>query len=79
MNEAIQITIGGVLLGSIFAILALGFSLVYRITGVINLSQGAFCILAAMIMYSLQESLGWPAVAAAPWGPILWSYAARPG
>jgi branched-chain amino acid transport system permease protein len=68
MNEAIQIVVGGVLLGSIFAILALGFSLVYRVTGVINLSQGAFCILAAMIMYSLQTSLGWPVLVAAAGG-----------
>ncbi|TAK47230.1 MAG: hypothetical protein EPO23_12385 [Xanthobacteraceae bacterium] len=60
MNEAIQIAIGGVLLGSIYAMLALGFSLVYRITGVINLSQGAFCVLAALTMYSLNVTFGMP-------------------
>lgn len=60
MNQAIQIVIGGLLQGSVFAVLALGFSLVYRVTGVINLSQGAFCVLGALIMYTLQETLAWP-------------------
>jgi branched-chain amino acid transport system permease protein len=64
MTEVVQIVIGGLLQGSIFAILALGFSLVYRVTGVVNLSQGAFCIVAAMTMYSLEMQFGWPALAA---------------
>lgn len=64
MSEGIQIVVGGLLQGSVYAILALGFSLVYRVTGVINLSQGAFCIIAAMTMYSLEVTFHWPAVAA---------------
>ena len=60
MNQFIQIVIGGLLQGSVFAVVALGFSLVYRVTGVINLSQGAFCVVGALIMYSLQVELGWP-------------------
>jgi len=65
MNEAVQIIIGGLLQGSIFAMLALGFFLVYRVTGVINLAQGAFCVLAALSMHTLQFSMGWPALPAA--------------
>ena len=42
-----SIIIGGLLQGSVFAIIALGFALVFRVTGVINLSQGAFCIVGA--------------------------------
>jgi len=64
MAQLIQIVIGGVLQGSIYAIVAVGFSLVYRVTGVINLAQGAFCVLAAMMMYSLEVTLGWPAATA---------------
>ena len=41
-QAAIQIVIGGLLQGSLFALVALGFALVFRMTGVINLSQGAF-------------------------------------
>ncbi len=54
MNQFIQIVIGGLLQGSVFAVVALGFSLVYRVTGVINLSQGAFCVVGALMMYTLQ-------------------------
>ena len=65
MEQAIQIIIGGLLQGSVFAIVALGFSLVFRVTGSINLSQGAFCILGALLMYSLEQSFGWPLALAA--------------
>src|SRR3954467_3251905 len=60
MNELTQIVIGGVLQGGVFALLALGFSMVYRVTGVINLAQGAFCVVGALTMYSLEVALGWP-------------------
>jgi len=60
-----SIIVGGLLQGSVFAIVALGFALVYRVTGVINLSQGAFCIVGALAMYTLEQTLGWPAPLAA--------------
>jgi branched-chain amino acid transport system permease protein len=65
VEQAIQTVIGGLLQGSVFAVVALGFSLVFRVTGAINLSQGAFCIVGALAMYSFQVSLGWPAWIAA--------------
>ena len=65
MEQAIQTIIGGLLQGSVFAVVALGFSLVFRVTGAINLSQGAFCIIGALAMYSFQVSLGWPVALAA--------------
>jgi len=63
--EFLQICIGGLVVGSIYAAIALGFSLVYRVTGAINLSQGGFAIIAAMIGYTLGVSFGWP-----PWVAI---------
>lgn len=65
MSEAVQIVIGGLLQGSVFAVVALGFSLVYRVTGVVNLSQGAFCVLGALLMYMLEVEYGLPAALAA--------------
>ncbi|HET7365266.1 MAG TPA: ABC transporter permease [Burkholderiales bacterium] len=65
MEQAAQILIGGILQGSVFGIVALGFTLVFRVTGAINLSQGAFCILAAYVMFSLERTAGWPPLAAA--------------
>jgi branched-chain amino acid transport system permease protein len=64
--EFVQIAIGGLVVGSIYAAIALGFSLVYRVTGAINLSQGGFAIIAAMIGYTLAVSWGWPLMAAIP-------------
>jgi branched-chain amino acid transport system permease protein len=66
MWEFVQICFGGLVVGSIYALIALGFSLVYRVTGVINLSQGGFAIIAAMIGYTLSVDLGWSLLAAMP-------------
>lgn len=43
----------------------MGFSLVFRVTNVVNLAQGAFCVLGAMGMYYFQVVFGWPLLAAA--------------
>jgi branched-chain amino acid transport system permease protein len=56
----VQVSIGGLLQGGVFAMVALGFAVVYRVTGVVNLSQGAFCVLGAMSMYFFQTVLQWP-------------------
>lgn len=65
MSGLVQIVIGGLLQGGVFAIVALGFSLVYRVTNVVNLAQGAFCVLGAMGMYYFQVEFGWPILPAA--------------
>jgi branched-chain amino acid transport system permease protein len=57
----VQILIGGLLQGSVFALVGLGISLVYRVTGTINLAQGAFCVLGAMMMYQFQLGFAWVA------------------
>jgi branched-chain amino acid transport system permease protein len=60
VNQFIQIVIGGLLQGSVFAMVALGFSLVYRVTGVLNLSQGGFCVVGALMMYTLEVDWALP-------------------
>lgn len=71
MNDVLQIGIGGIQQGCIYALLALGFSLVLRVTGVINLAQGGFCILGALLARTLQETWHWPLVAAVPVAVLL--------
>jgi branched-chain amino acid transport system permease protein len=66
MGHAAQIVIGGLVQGSVFAVIALGLSLIYRVTGIVNLAQGAFCILGALSLYTIEESWGWPAPLAIP-------------
>jgi branched-chain amino acid transport system permease protein len=65
VEQAAQIVIGGLVQGSVFAVVALGIALVYRVTGIINLAQGGFCILGALLYYSSVEQLGWPMPVAA--------------
>ena len=60
MAEFIQISIGGLLVGTIYALIALGFSLIYRVTGIVNLAQGGFAIIAALVGYSFSQSFGIP-------------------
>ena len=65
MREAVEIAVGGVLAGSVFALVAVGFTLVYNVMGVPNLAQGAFVVLGALSMYSLETQFRWPLLAAA--------------
>jgi len=65
LSSIVQVIIGGLLQGGVFAIVALGFSLVFRVTNVVNLSQGAFCVLGAMGMYYFQVVFDWPILLAA--------------
>jgi branched-chain amino acid transport system permease protein len=60
MTEFIQICLGGLVVGSVYGLIALGFSLVYRVSGAINLSQGGFSLLAALTAYTFGHSWGWP-------------------
>jgi branched-chain amino acid transport system permease protein len=60
MGQFAEILVGGILQGSVFAVVALGISLVFRVTGIINLVQGGFCIVGALALYSFQSDLGWP-------------------
>lgn len=78
MNQAAQIIIGGIVQGSVFALIALGLSLIYRVTGIINLAQGAFCIFGALLGYTFEVTFGWPmplAILAAVAGTTLFGLA----
>jgi branched-chain amino acid transport system permease protein len=57
MRDIAETIIGGLVVGSVYALIALGMSLIYSISKVINLSQGAFVVLAALTGVSFQHSL----------------------
>ncbi|MCK9920304.1 ABC transporter permease [Microbacteriaceae bacterium K1510] len=65
MHQLIQILVGGVFQGCMYALLAVGFSIVFRVTGVIGLAQGAFAIVGALVAHTLGMSYGVPIWAAA--------------
>lgn len=60
MAAFLQICIDGLVAGSVYAVVALGFSLVYRVSGAVNLAQGGFCLVAALTGHTFGESWGWP-------------------
>jgi branched-chain amino acid transport system permease protein len=51
----IQLTIDGIRGGSIYALMALGFVMVYSVTGIINFAQGEFVMLGAMICLTVNS------------------------
>jgi len=51
-----QIIINGILLGGFYALIGLGFSLVWGVTNIINLSHGAFALLGAYITYFMFQA-----------------------
>jgi branched-chain amino acid transport system permease protein len=64
--ELLQLAIAGLKNGSIYALLALGFTIVYAATNVINFAQGEFFMLGGMFAVFALKTLGLPLVAAVP-------------
>jgi branched-chain amino acid transport system permease protein len=62
----LQTLFGGLTAGSIYAMIALGFTLVYRSTTVINFAHGEFVMLGALIAISLVSGLQVPLYLAVP-------------
>ncbi len=58
LNLIIQYIIYGITVGGIYALVALGFNIIYNATDVINFAQGEFVMLGAMIMVLLNSVLG---------------------
>lgn len=49
MEFALNLVVNGVVVGALYALIALGFVLIYKATGVINLAQGELVLLGAYI------------------------------
>ena len=52
-EQAFQYCVSGVTKGSIYAIVAVGFNIIYNTTGIINFAQGEFVVVGAMTAISL--------------------------
>ncbi len=57
--EFLQLVIGGVSIGCIYALVALGFVLIYKATEVVNFAQGDLMMLGAFLAYTFISILGW--------------------
>jgi branched-chain amino acid transport system permease protein len=60
MGFALQLFFTGIGIGAIYALVALGFVLIYRATNVVNFAQGDFAMLGAFAMILLAVDLNWP-------------------
>ena len=63
MNQFVTLLIGGLFLGAIYSLVALGFVTIFRATGVINFAQGSMLLLGAYVIGRTHDSIGFlPAV-----------------
>ncbi|MCD6360890.1 MAG: branched-chain amino acid ABC transporter permease, partial [Armatimonadetes bacterium] len=60
LDQIWQFVLSGIITGGTYALIALGFSLVYNATGVINFAQGEFVMLGGMITAASMSAWGLP-------------------
>jgi branched-chain amino acid transport system permease protein len=63
-NQLFQFIITGLTVGAVYAMVALGFNIIYNVTEIINLAQGEFVMLGGLVMVFMHVSLGLPFVIA---------------
>ena len=71
MSFFFEVLIGGLLAGVMYSLVALGFVLIYKASGVFNFAQGAMVFFAALTFVGLQEKFGLPF-----WGAFVLALAA---
>ena len=62
----LQIAFGGLATGSIYALVALGFNVVFRSTDAINFSQGEWVMAGGMIAAWIHAQFAWPLIGIVP-------------
>jgi branched-chain amino acid transport system permease protein len=63
MTEFLDLTLSGLSLGYIYALIAIGFVLVFKATGVVNFAHGSILLLGAYVSATAAPDIGfWPAL-----------------
>lgn len=60
MNAFIQSIISGIAVGAIYALVAVGYNIIFSTTRILNLAQGEFVAIGALTSYQLEDILKWP-------------------
>jgi branched-chain amino acid transport system permease protein len=60
LDEITQLFFSGITIGSIYAMVALGFLIIYNATGIVNFAQGEFVMLGGMIAVTCHQTLHFP-------------------
>lgn len=58
MSDLLQLIVAGLAVGAIYALIALGFTLIFAATGVLNFAQGEFAMLGALLGVTLLGTWG---------------------
>lgn len=59
MDQFLQALINGVMLGGFYAVMVLGFSIIWGVMKVINLAHGEFIMVGAYLTWVLNKQFGW--------------------
>lgn len=81
-DQLLQFFVSGLTVGSIYALIALGFVTIYNVTGIINFAQGEFAVYGAFIAITVSQKVrllsgnlqldwGWPLLLAALFGVVI--------
>ena len=65
-SQLLQYIITGLTIGSIYAMVAIGFNIIYNVTEIINLAQGEFVMLGGLVMVFFHTALGGSIIFAFP-------------
>jgi branched-chain amino acid transport system permease protein len=65
MTEFGQFLFDGIVIGAVYALVALGFSITFRTTGVVNFAQGSFVMVGGLTTAGLTKLFDFPVLAAA--------------
>ena len=64
--DLLSTLISGLALGSMYGLIALGFHITFSVCGALNFAQGSSAMLGAVLLFTFERTLGWPAVLALP-------------
>jgi len=56
----LQLTLSGIAIGCVYALVALGFVLIYKATETVNFAQGELMMLGGFFAYTATALMGWP-------------------
>jgi branched-chain amino acid transport system permease protein len=56
MSDALQFLISGLVVGSIYGLIGVGFTCIYNVTGIVNFAQGDFAMVGAMSAIAIQSA-----------------------
>ncbi len=64
MTTFLQLLINGLGKGAVYALLALGFVVIFKATEVVNFAHGSLVLVGGFVVYELKDTLGWAGAAA---------------